>query len=63
MKLTANVPDVAALAPFVPGSELPPLHDVGFAAQVADTGAALPEISGLTLHVGAIRPDRRRWRG
>jgi uncharacterized protein involved in outer membrane biogenesis len=52
LKLTANVPDVAALAPFVPGTELPPLRDVNIAAQVADTGAALPELSGLTLHVG-----------
>ena len=52
LKLTANVPDMAALAPFVPGTDLPPLRDVSFAAQVADTGAALPELSGLTLHVG-----------
>ena len=52
LKLTANVPDVAALAPFVPGTDLPPLRDVSLAAQVADTGAALPELSGLTLHVG-----------
>jgi uncharacterized protein involved in outer membrane biogenesis len=52
LKLTANVPDVAALAPFVPGTDLPPLREVNFAAQVADTGAALPELSGLTLHVG-----------
>ena len=52
MKLTANVPDMAALGPFVPGAVLPPLHDVSFAAQVADTGGALPELSGLTLHVG-----------
>ena len=52
LKLTANVPDLAALAPFVPGTDLPPLRDVSLAAQVADTGAALPELSGLTLHVG-----------
>jgi AsmA protein len=52
MKLRANVPDVAALAPFVPGQRLPPLHDVGLAAQAADTGATMPEISSLTLHVG-----------
>jgi AsmA protein len=43
MKLRANVPDVAALAPFVPGQRLPPLHDVGLAAQAADTGATMPE--------------------
>ena len=52
MKVTANVPDLAALAPFAPGTDLPPLHDVTFAAQIADAGAALPELTGLTLHVG-----------
>ena len=52
MKVAANVPDLAALSVFVPGKKLPPLHDVAVAAQVADTGAPLPEISGLTLHVG-----------
>jgi AsmA protein len=53
VKITANVPDLAALQPFVPHAVLPPLHDIAFAAQVADTGAALPAISDVTLHVGA----------
>ncbi len=53
IKVAANVPDLAALAPFLPGQRLPPLHDVSLAAQVADSGAAVPQISGLTLHVGA----------
>lgn len=52
MKLAANTPDLAALSPFLPGRALPPLHEVSLAAQVTDTGARLPEISGLTLHVG-----------
>jgi AsmA protein len=52
MTLSANVSDMAALAPFMPGTKLPPLRDLSFAAQVADTGGALPELSGLTLHVG-----------
>jgi uncharacterized protein involved in outer membrane biogenesis len=52
-KVAANVPDLAGLAPFLPGVNLPPLHEVSLAAQVADTGAAVPDISGLTLHVGA----------
>ncbi|HSZ93333.1 MAG TPA: AsmA family protein [Acetobacteraceae bacterium] len=52
IKVAANVPDLAALAPFLPGQRLPPLHDVSLAAQVADNGAAGPQISGLTLHVG-----------
>jgi uncharacterized protein involved in outer membrane biogenesis len=53
VKITANVPDLAALQPFVPHAVLPPLHDIELAAQIADTGAALPAISDVTLHVGA----------
>jgi uncharacterized protein involved in outer membrane biogenesis len=52
MKLAASIPDLAALSPLLEGRALPPLHDVSLAAQIADTGARLPEISGLTLHVG-----------
>ncbi len=52
VKLAADVPDVAALSPFLPRRELPALHDVKAAAQLADKGEKLPEISGLTLHVG-----------
>jgi uncharacterized protein involved in outer membrane biogenesis len=52
MKLTATVPDLAALAPLLPGVALPPLRDISLAAQVADAGAALPDLSSLTLHVG-----------
>ena len=52
LKITANVPDLTALAPFAGGKPLPPLHDISFAAQVADTGAKMPAISNLTLHVG-----------
>jgi AsmA protein len=52
LKITANVPDLTALAPFAGGKPLPPLHDIDLATQVADTGAKLPEISNLTLHVG-----------
>jgi AsmA protein len=53
VKITANVPDLTALQPFVPHAVLPPLHDIELAAQVADTGAALPAISDVTLHIGA----------
>ncbi len=52
INLTANVPDLAALAPLLPGVNLPPLRELSLAAQIADSGAALPDISGLTLHVG-----------
>ncbi len=53
IKVAANVPDLAALAPFLPGQRLPPLHDVSLAAQVADNGTAVPQVSGVALHVGA----------
>lgn len=52
LKLTANVPDLAALAPLLPKTELPPLKDVTLAAQVADSGNKLPAISALVLEVG-----------
>ncbi len=52
LKISANIPDVAALSPLLPELKLPPLRAVDLAAQVADTGAALPELSGLTLHIG-----------
>lgn len=52
VKLVGSVPDLAALAPFLPGQQLPPLHDVDVSAQLADSGGALPEISSLTLHLG-----------
>ncbi len=51
-KLTASVPDVAALAPLLPSEKLPALHDVRLAGQFADTGTPLPQVSGLTLHIG-----------
>ncbi|HST75823.1 MAG TPA: AsmA family protein [Acetobacteraceae bacterium] len=51
-KLVASIPDLAALAPFVPRAKLPPLHDVTLAAEVADTGGNLPRISALVGHVG-----------
>ncbi len=52
MKTTASIPDMAALAPFLPGQRLPALHDVNLAAQIADSGGPVPRISGLVLHVG-----------
>jgi uncharacterized protein involved in outer membrane biogenesis len=53
LKIAANIPDLVALSVFAPGNKLPPLHDVAVTTQLADTGAAIPEISGLTVHVGA----------
>ncbi len=53
LAVTGTVPDATALAPLFQGFVLPALHDVNFAAKVADTGGLLPRISTLTLHVGA----------
>jgi AsmA protein len=53
MKATASIPDMAALAAFLPGQKLPALHDVSLAAQIADSGGPMPRISDLVLHVGA----------
>jgi AsmA protein len=57
LAVSGSVPDAATLsatlAPLLQGIVPPPLHDVTFAAKVADTGGKLPEISTLTLHAGA----------
>ncbi|MEA2725615.1 MAG: AsmA family protein [Acetobacteraceae bacterium] len=53
LAVTGSVPDASALAPLLGGFVPPPLHDMTFAAMVADTGGKLPEFSTLTLHVGA----------
>jgi AsmA protein len=52
LAVNGTVPDAAALTPLLQGTVPPPLHDVSFAARMADTGGALPEVSALTLHVG-----------
>lgn len=48
-----NIPDVAAFAPLLPGTHLPPLHDVRFSTRLRDQGKTLPEITSLSLQVGA----------
>ena len=53
LSLTGTVPDASAMKPLLQGFSPPPLHDVTFAAKIADSGATLPDISSLTLHVGA----------
>ena len=53
LAVSGTVPDASALTPLLQGTVPPPLHDVTFAAKIADTGATLPEFSTLTLHVGA----------
>lgn len=53
-KLTADgaIPDLAALTPFAPNAKLPPLHQVAFSAQVADSGGPIPQVSALSLRAG-----------
>ena len=54
LTLNGTVLDASALKPLLQGFfSPPPLHDVTFAAKIADSGATLPDISALTLHVGA----------
>jgi AsmA protein len=52
LAVNGTVPDLTTLTPLLQGTVPPALHDVTFAAKVADKGAPLPEVSALTLHVG-----------
>ena len=53
LALDGSIPDLAALAPFAPKAKLPPLHEVEFSAQVADSGGPIPRLSELSLRAGA----------
>jgi AsmA protein len=53
LAVSGSVPDLAALTPLLQGFVPPPLHDVSFAARVADAGGAWPDVSSLALHAGA----------
>ncbi|MBV8613796.1 MAG: AsmA family protein, partial [Acetobacteraceae bacterium] len=53
LKVQGTVPDLAALQPFYPRASLPPVRDLSFAAQVADSGGRIPDVSALTLRTGA----------
>ncbi|MBV8455086.1 MAG: AsmA family protein, partial [Acetobacteraceae bacterium] len=53
LAVNASVPDLAALRPLAPKAGLPTLHNVTFAAHVADSGGPIPAISGVVLHTGA----------
>jgi AsmA protein len=50
--ISGSVPDLATLQPLLPQVALPALRDLRFAAQAADKGGPIPDISALTLHVG-----------
>jgi AsmA protein len=53
LAVNGAVPDLSALAPLLPGMTLPPLHDLRFAAKLADRGSERPAVSALTLRAGA----------
>ena len=52
LKVEGNTPDLAQLAPLLPDVSVPPLHDLAFAVQVNDVGAAWPEPSAVVIHAG-----------
>lgn len=53
-KLTfdGTIPDLTRFAPLLPGTRLPPLHDVQFATQIADSGHPVPTVDSATLQLG-----------
>jgi AsmA protein len=53
LAINAKVPDTAALAPLLPAFVPTSLQDVAIAAKIADQGGPLPEVSALSVHVGA----------
>ena len=53
LAVDGSIPDLAALGPFAPKAKLPPLREVVFSAQVADSGGPIPQVSALTLRAGA----------
>ena len=55
--LIGNIPDLAALNRLLPNTQLPPLHDVRFSTRLREQENQPPEISALTLQVGASDLD------
>lgn len=52
LKLEGATPALRSLASLLPELRLPDLHDVRVSAEIADRGAALPEITSLSLQAG-----------
>ena len=52
LAVSGSIPDLSALTPLLQGFVPPPLHDVSFAAKVADTAGAWPDVSSLAVHAG-----------
>lgn len=51
--LDGIIPDLTAIAPLLPGINLPPLHDVHLATRITDSGETVPRVEAATLHLGA----------
>jgi AsmA protein len=52
LALHGTIPDLTAVAPLLPGIQLPPLHDVHLATRLSDTGGPTPRVEAATLHLG-----------
>ena len=52
LAVAAAIPDLGALAPLLPGTRLPPLHDAHLTAQLADHGGPVPYVEAATLKLG-----------
>jgi AsmA protein len=57
--LTGNIPDLAAIAPYLPGVSLPPLKDVNLSARLSDGTSGELRTSQVSLHAGAA--DLSAW--
>jgi AsmA protein len=52
LALDGTIPELAALVPLAPHAKLPPLRQVAFSAQIADSGGPIPQVSALSLKAG-----------
>lgn len=52
VRLEGTAADLAALAPLLPATALPPLRNASVSAQLTDTGAPMPAVTNVTLHTG-----------
>jgi AsmA protein len=52
LAVTATVPELARLAPFLPTVPLPPARDLSLSVQAVDRGGPIPEIRALAIRAG-----------
>ncbi len=51
--MNGTIPDLTAIAPLLPGTRVPPLHDVRLVTRISDSGGVVPHVEAATLHLGA----------